>query len=181
MVLTPLEDRAVAALQVVAPEIERVAVQGMHDIERELPEPIQSLVREAPVPAGSFRVRLAGHPRPVPLRSLGEGVSRLLGISLEMTQVQGGLLLIDEFENGLHHTIQAEVWSHLLAIARELDVQVVATTHSYDAVVAFQETIRKHPDEGLLIRLQRAGDVCRATTFTGEELQIVAREQIEVR
>ena len=82
-------------------------------------------------------VRLTGYDRPVPLKSLGDGAVRLYGIALALANSRGGLLLIDEAENGIHHTVQYEFWKLVLQMAHTDDVQVLATTHSWDCVRGF--------------------------------------------
>ena len=64
------------------------------------------------------------------LRSLGDGAVRLFGVALALANSQGGFLLIDEAENGIHHTIQRDFWRMVLLTAQENNVQVFATTHS---------------------------------------------------
>ncbi len=49
-------------------------------------------------------VKLAGLDIPVPIGSLGDGIWRLLGISLALVQAKDGILLIDEVDSGLHHS-----------------------------------------------------------------------------
>jgi predicted ATP-dependent endonuclease of OLD family len=73
------------------------------------------------------------------------------------------------------------LWRHLFRLAQELNVQVFATTHSYDCVLAFQEAAREAPEEGVLVRLERNKDQFRVTSYDEDRLQIVAREEIEVR
>lgn len=126
-------------------------------------------------------VRAEGLPRPVPLRTFGDGLNRLFGIALSLVNAKGGLLLIDEFENGMHHTVQTDIWRAVFRLAKDLDVQVMATSHSWDAVEAFQRAAAETPEEGVLVRLTRKGEDIIPTVFREEELAIVARERIEVR
>lgn len=60
-------------------------------------------------------------------------------------------------------------------------VQVLATTHSWDCIEAFQIAAAESPEEGALVRLQTKRDDIVATVFNERELAIVTREQIEVR
>ena len=126
-------------------------------------------------------MRSAGFRRPVPLRSFGDGLSRLFVIILSLVNAQGGILLIDEFENGLHHTVQLDAWRMIFRLARDLDVQVFATSHSWDAVETFQAAAAEAPDDGALLRLVRRGDDIVPTVFTEDELAISSRDRIEVR
>jgi AAA15 family ATPase/GTPase len=73
----------------------------------------------------------------VPFKSMGDGINRILYIVLSMVNAQDGYLLIDEFENGLHYSVQEKVWKIIFSLAESLNVQVFATTHSSDCIEAF--------------------------------------------
>lgn len=163
--LTDLEDEVLNALRVIAPEVERVSLLGGDRRARE-----RAVFVKLPQPS-----------RPVPLRSLGDGMNRLLGLTLALVNSRDGLLLIDEVENGLHFSVQLDLWRLVFRVAAELNIQVFATTHSYDAIVAFQEAARQHPKDGVLIRLERKQDHFRVTSFNEDRLAVVARDEIEVR
>ena len=126
-------------------------------------------------------VRTDNIARPIPLRSFGDGLNRLFGIILALVNARGGLLLVDEFENGLHHTVQLDVWRTIFQLAQTLDIQVFATSHSWDAVEAFQKAAAEAPEEGALIRLARRGEDIIPTVLSEDELAIATRDEIEVR
>jgi AAA15 family ATPase/GTPase len=44
------------------------------------------------------------------LKSMGDGITRLFQIILSLVNAKDGLLLIDEFENGLYWSVQPKVW-----------------------------------------------------------------------
>src|SRR5262249_1285242 len=75
-----------------------------------------------------------GLPRLVPVAFMGDGVRRLLSIVLAIANASGGVVLIDEIENGLHYSVQKQVWQAIAKAARRLDVQVFATTHSWECL-----------------------------------------------
>jgi hypothetical protein len=126
VVLTPGEERTVEALRLVEPSVDRIAISGSGD-------------------AVSAQVLLRGAKVPVPLGSLGEGVSRILTLALHLAATAGGFLLIDEVENGLHWSVLPRVWRFLVETARTLDVQVFATTHSKDCLEALADLHRTEP------------------------------------
>lgn len=72
----------------------------------------------------------------VPLTQCGQGIYRLTTIISEIIGDQPKVLLIDEIENGLHHSVLNQVWSGLAEAAKELDVQIFATTHSHECIEA---------------------------------------------
>ena len=126
-------------------------------------------------------VRSNRFPVPVPLRSYGDGVNRLFGIILSLVNAKGGLLLIDEFENGLHYSVQETIWKAIFRLANQLDVQVFATSHSYDAVKAFKAAATESPEDGVLIRLTRKGDDIIPTVLAEKDISIATESGIEVR
>lgn len=79
----------------------------------------------------------------VPFKSMGDGINRILYIILSMVNSQDGYLLIDEFENGLHYSVQERVWEVIFTLAKNLNVQVFATTHSSDCIKAFGSQWKK--------------------------------------
>ena len=130
--------------------------------------------------------KIKGQAKGIPLKSYGEGVSRLLQIFLHALQARHGFLLIDEFENGLHDPNQEEVWEKLFKIAKELDIQVFATTHSEDAIKAFCKVALRSPEEGHLISLGRSaygedkGKII-AVAHDENDLQYILDTGMEVR
>ena len=161
--LSDREQDVVEALRIIDPQISAVSMVGS--------------TRRKPTAI----VRADNIERPVPLRSFGDGLNRLFGIILSLVNARGGLLLVDEFENGLHHTVQLDVWRTIFQLARTHDIQVFATSHSWDAVEAFQKAAAKAPEEGVLIRLARRGEDVVPTVLSEAELAIATRDQIEVR
>lgn len=130
-------------------------------------------------------VRSANFAKRVPLRSFGDGLNRLFGITLSLINARGGFLLIDEFENGLHYTVQYDAWRMIFQLACKLNVQVLATTHSWDCVVGFARALTELEEmeslEGILVRIDRIEDWLRPVEYTADDLQVVTRQGIEVR
>ena len=127
-------------------------------------------------------VKLKGDSGPVPLKSLGDGALRLFGIALALANSRNGFMLIDEAENGIHHSIQRDYWRMVLQTAHENNVQVLATTHSWDCVTGFAQAATELEDiEGVLVRLSRSNGELRAIEYPEEELAIAAEQGIEVR
>ncbi|MCG3192272.1 MAG: ATP/GTP phosphatase [Thermoanaerobaculia bacterium] len=163
--LTEAEKDVVEALRIIAPEIEAVSVIGTEQLRR----------------SRMAIVRTKKFPQPVPLRSFGDGLNRLFGIVLTLVSARSGVLLIDEVENGLHYSVLPDVWKVIFRTARDLGVQVFATTHSWDCIKAFQAAAQEAPDEGVLVRLTARGEAVHSTLFREDELRIATQELIEVR
>ncbi len=89
----------------------------------------------------------------VPFRSMGDGINRILYIVLSMVNAQNGYLLIDEFENGLHYSVQEQVWRVIFALSESLNVQVFATTHSSDCIKSFGSQWKDNEKNSTLHRI----------------------------
>ncbi len=120
--------------------------------------------------------------RRLPVAQMGEGMVSLLAMTLEIINAPNGVVLIDEIESGLHHSVLVKVWQALATAARRYNVQIFATTHSLEAVraahIAFVESgtydLRLH-------RLERDGEDIRALTFDEETLGAAVEMNWEVR
>jgi ABC-type dipeptide/oligopeptide/nickel transport system ATPase subunit len=162
--LTDLEKQVIQALKIIEPSID-----GLSFIAEKTER------RREPV------IRISRYADRLPLRSLGEGVNRLLGLVLALANAKGGILLIDEIESGLHYSIQTEMWKMVFQIANDLNIQVFATTHSKDCVEAFQRVASEHPEQGVLVRLGRKKDDIVASVFKEADLAVAVEQDVEVR
>jgi hypothetical protein len=140
--------------------------------------------------AASFRygssagvlVGLEGSRRRVPLGSLGDGMSRLLVLCVSLIQSAGGVLLVDEIGTGLHHLAMGNIWRLILTAAGQYDVQVFATTHSFDCISGLAWVCASHPELGAHVALQKIEPrLEEAVAFDAKSIQTTAAQGIEVR
>ena len=167
--LTDEEDQAIDALRLVYGGVKRVAVIGDD---------------AATARRGGRRavVRMENGAQPVPLLSLGEGAARLFGTALALVNAKDGFLLIDEAENGIHYSLMADYWRMALETAERLNVQVLATTHSWDCVRGFARALDAvEGADGIVYRIRRAPSGLAAIDYTLKDLRVIADQLIEVR
>jgi predicted ATP-dependent endonuclease of OLD family len=102
---------------------------------------------------------------------------------MAIVTLKNGFLLVDEIETGLYYETQTDMWRLILEIAQQLNVQVFATTHSWDCISAFKEALDQLEDRsvGKLFRLSRKGENIRAVDYPAEKLSVAVRQNIEVR
>lgn len=115
----------------------------------------------------------------VPLPTAGEGMNRIAQIVLAMANSRGGMVLIDEIENGIHHSVLSDLWEAIDKSSRYFDVQVFATTHSRECMVAAHyslssEDLRVH-------RLEVIDGETKCVTFEPTELAIGIEQDYELR
>lgn len=168
ILFTPSEDTVVDALKILEPKLQKLAFTGEQK-------------NRSPV------VQIQGLKGRVPLLSMGDGMSRVLQLSIKTVTAKDGFLLIDEFENGLHHSTQKKLWELIFTLAKELNIQVFAATHSLDCLKAFSVVAQERTDmEGVVFRLGRSamksnkGDII-ATVMDEESLTHLLSMEYEVR
>lgn len=162
--LTEKEDKVLEVLHIIEPNIERISVSEAD---------------------GTAKVRLKDSPKPLPLKNFGEGMNRLLTVALGLVSAENDMLLIDEIDLGLHHSVQRLLWEIVFQKAKDLNVQVFATTHSSDCVQAFSDVANKPEYAGMgnYIRLQRSkkdGDIV-AVDYEMEVLESAIDLNLETR
>lgn len=145
IVLTPEEDLVTGALGLVDPSIERIASAGSERVRPSSRYPSR----------GGIYVRLRGVADRVPIGSMGDGIWRMLGLALNLVHSRDGILLIDEVDTGLHHTVMQDMWKFLYAAARKYNIQVFATTHSWDCYQSLAAICNDPTSEDGDVTLQR--------------------------
>ena len=118
----------------------------------------------------------------LPLGSYGDGMRRLLAISLALASTKNGCLLIDEIDTGLHWTVMEDMWQLVAEAAKRSNTQVFATTHSSDCIRGLGTLVRSRPDLASLVTVQKVhASLERAVCVAGEEVSIAVEQGIEVR
>ncbi len=165
--LTPEEDLVLKSLRFLDAGIERIAAVA----------PSQAYYQNST--RSGFIVKRKGQDRPVPIGSMGDGMWRMLAMAVALTQCRGGVLLVDEIDTGLHYSVMSKMWGLVYRVAIELNVQVFATTHSYDCVYTLAQI---HSDDANRVTVQRIEpDKEKAVPYDEDELAAAASSEIEVR
>jgi hypothetical protein len=162
--LTPQQDQVLNCLRLIEPRIEGIAFIG-------------STNRRERTPV----IRINGNQERYPLRTMGDGLIRLFHIALAMINAQGGVVLIDEFENGLYWEIQERLWPLIFEMAEAFNVQVFATSHSNDCLRSFASAWRNSPSAGSLYRLEKIDSSARILKLPMINISDALASQVEVR
>ena len=164
--LTSLGPEVIAGLQLIE---QKIKMLSFVDAENQ-----RSMVRIPMVQHSDFL-------EPLSLQIFGDGILRLFEILLSLVNARDGILVIDELENGLHYKIHPKVWDIVFRLAKKLNVQVFATTHSWDCIRGFEVVWREHLDEGTFFRLDMKEDQVKATYYDAKTLSDALRLDVEVR
>lgn len=119
----------------------------------------------------------------LPLNSLGHGFVRLLGIFLGFHAAAGGIVLLDEVEDGLHHGVFSAFWRAVRRMATEFDAQVFAVTHSMESIRAAISEFEGDESSLAVHTLYRPSDEngTRAVTYADETLRAAIETNTELR
>ncbi len=163
--LTDLEDDVVAAIRLLDINIQRLSFRRNDNQDYAI-------------------VKLKNIADPVPLRSMGDGINRILTIVLSMVNCKDGYLLIDEFDNGLHVSVQKQLWEIVFYLANKLNIQVFATTHSHDCIDAFAYVLgsgKYAESDGIMVRLDNWEGNIDATIYESDDIFNTIRAEVDPR
>jgi len=165
--LTPNEARVLAALKFLDESIEQVRAQSSAQVYYE---------------RGGFIIKVAGREHPIPIGSMGDGMWRMMAMAIAIAHCKDGVLLVDEIDTGLHYTVMTNMWRLIFGAAKELNVQVFATTHSSDCIRSLAELCYLDREVESNVTLQRieSGNT-HAVQYAAKEIEMAAERHIEVR
>ena len=175
----PVEDAERYNLVALNPEGEQKIESVMRVI-----EPRLRRLRYAKLPGTSSPLVFAdiGLSKAVPSTQMGQGFNRVLHMYCEILSQRANVLLVDEIENGIFSEFLPTVWQGLLAICEVEEVQIFATTHSRECVMAaFASAGERAKDELGVYRLQRVKGEIEAVRLEAKHLELAAEMGLEVR
>ena len=127
-----------------------------------------------------------GLERLIPANIIGDGVRRLLNILTTITAHEGGIILIDEIENGLHYSTLKVLWRSVLKAAQKFDVQIFATTHNAETLkylreVLEEESFSHYQDQIRSYTLRKYDHETKAYKYKFKEFEHSVDYEIEMR
>ncbi len=158
-------EQILSIVQLVEPRISRLSVIAIGD-------------------GAEIHADVEGFPRKIPISLMGDGVGRILSISLSILVTTGGVVLVDEVENGLHHSKLSDLWTAIAKACIAANCQLIATTHNYECLSAASKSIALiDPSCFSYVRLDRSRKTGQlaAVQYTGDELSAALESEFEVR
>ena len=116
-----------------------------------------------------------------PLAYVSSGIGRVLSILLCMASAPGGVVLVDEIDNGIHHEHQAAVWRMLIELSDRFKTQLIMTTHSSEWLDALVQSAEGREDDVALWRVKRTDGGVEVKQFGGRQAFVAIQAGTEVR
>jgi AAA15 family ATPase/GTPase len=91
----------------------------------------------------------------LPLSLFGDAMNKVASFILSIINQSNNVVLIDEIENGIHYTKQAELWEMLFKLAIEFNVQIFSTSHSLEMIKAFAKVAQQFPEKAAYFEMAR--------------------------
>ena len=107
---------------------------------------------------------------------------RFLALAIALSRTSGGVLLLDEIGTGLHYSVMADMWKLVVETAAQYDIQLFATTHSWDCVDGLRVLCKREPhlmSHVAVHKIDRALD--HSVPFQGLELVRAVEGGVELR
>ena len=121
----------------------------------------------------------------LPINVLGDGIRKVLSLIVAIFECAGGVLIIDEMDNGLHYSVMPKLWRAIISAANKYDVQLFISTHSIDLLksISFAFDLNESDDPSVslykLIRTQE--DVVQTLKYGVKDVQYAISQEIEIR
>ncbi len=126
--------------------------------------------------------QLEGMRQRVPLALIGQGLNKAFEMAVLTRYAQGGILLIDEIENGLHFRSLPNMFNRLYELAELFNVQIFAVTHSDECLNAARATIGLTETRSLsYYRIGRVQNGVEAHRFDIDSLDEAHEFHMEIR
>ena len=128
-----------------------------------------------------------GFPTLVPINLMGDGVRKLLAIIVSIYECADGILIIDEIENGLHHSVMPSLWEIVVDMATKNNVQLFLSTHNSDllkglsAVLSQEEYEQYQPCISAHKLLHTEEGTMHAFTYDYQKFNYAMEQEIELR
>lgn len=101
---------------------------------------IESRIKDVAVVGDKVMVDV-GLDKLIPINLMGDGTRKLFTVATALYNAKGGVLIIDEVDNGLYYKSMKSLWRLILTSAVRFDVQVVLSTHSLDSLNALNSLL----------------------------------------
>jgi len=118
----------------------------------------------------------------IPIGVVSSGMTRFVAIMVAIASSPGGVVLLDEFEVGFYYETLPKVLRAILAFCEEQDVQIFASTHSYEFMQTLVSLIkeREEAEEDFnFLRAERQGPICTMKVL--EDFAAAIESKFEVR
>jgi hypothetical protein len=115
------------------------------------------------------------------LTTVSRGIYKLVSILLALVETPGGIVVIDEIENGIFYENYQDVWSILYTFAVDTNCQLFITSHSMECLQGLIPTMKGNESDFTLLRSERSGNEIIIRHMTGRAMEAALLRDGELR
>lgn len=141
-------------------------------IQRIFPE-VQEITIESLAGELALHAKIDGLKEKIPLVDLSAGINKYLSLVLCVLINKHGTVLVDEIENGFYYGNLPVILDGLFDLCDEHQVQLIASTHSYEFLQALSQAIGIRGNDG-------RGFTCLRFERTGENISMIKQPTVKV-
>lgn len=147
---------------------------------KQFPE-IKDLSIQAPTQFPLLYATLTFGGRKIPISLVSSGINKFISLILAIKIFKGGVVLIDEIENGIYYQMFPALWEAIYQSAVENNTQLFLSTHSWECLKAAVPLIEKHSDDFSLFQVFQDQGVTKAASVSGADAAAAIDSDVEIR
>jgi predicted ATPase len=117
----------------------------------------------------------------IPLTLASGGANKLGAILLGIASQIGGMVIVDEIENGFYYRRLPNLWALILEFARKYECQIFASTHSVECLRASAKLAATNPLEFSMMRTIQTDSGTVVRHFDGADFSEAILDDVELR
>ncbi len=135
----------------------------------------------SPGGVSAIHATVRGLDRKIPLGLLSSGINKFVAVLAAICGAPGGVVLIDEIENGWYYAKQHDMWEAITKVAEDQHTQLFVTTHSREFLEQIAKTVKESDKDYRLVRAERKNGTSEITEFSGREFSNAISSGVDVR
>lgn len=149
-------------------------------VRRQFPD-ISELSSETPYGVASVYATVKHHSEMMPVALVSSGINKFMSLLIAIRTYRGGVVLIDEIENGIYYKMFPALWEALHKFAIANKTQLFLSSHSWECLRGAASVIDKHTKDFSLIQVLHDKGVSEALVAAGQNAAAAIESGIEVR
>lgn len=167
------------------PNIKRIVEMRLKDKLVEFLSSFDRRVIDVELIGEEILIRLEGIEYLMPLQVAGDGLRRFVSIWSAIANPDNDVVLIDEIDNGIHHSSYRLLWGMILKTAKENNVQLFITTHSEESLLGLAEANERLNErekvEVAIYSVAHTNSRARAYRYSVEEFLDAREGHVDIR
>lgn len=124
-----------------------------------------------------------GGDRRYPINMMGDGMRKLVALLANLYVRKGGVILIDEIDNGFHFTAMPTLWKAIIDAAQTNNIQIFATTHNLDSLKGLHQasTEMAFRELSLYKLIRKNGGILSSVRYNVDQFAFTIEQELELR